>query len=57
MNNLNLPPLKLPNLKAKPFSMDEYLAFVNFNLKYTVDIKEARRQKKAAFVNVPFSLK
>lgn len=57
MDKLNLPQIKLPNLKTKPFSMDEYFEFVIFNLKYTVDIEAGRRQKKAAFVNVPFVLK
>lgn len=57
MKNLNLPPIKLPDLKPRPFSMDEYLAFINFNLKYTVDIEAARRLKKTEFVNVPFRLK
>jgi hypothetical protein len=46
---------KLPS--AKHLSMDDYLKFVNLNLKYTVDIKAVRKQKRAQAVNTPFFLK
>jgi len=56
MEKLNLPKIKLPVSKPRPLSMDEYLEFVIFNLKYTVDKDSSRKQKKALFVNVPFHL-
>lgn len=57
MDKLNLPKIKLPVFKTKPLSMDEYLEFISFNLKYTVDKKATRRQKKEFSVNIPFVLK
>jgi hypothetical protein len=57
MDKLNLPIVKQPALLPRPLLMDEYLEFVNFNLKYTVDRKVSRRWKKIFFVNVPFWLK
>jgi len=36
--------------------MDEYLKFVEFNLKYVVDRKAYRKLKKKQAVNVRFSL-
>lgn len=57
MDKLNLPKIKLPVFKTKPLSMDEYLEFISFNLKYTVDRKVKRRWKKECFVNIPFVLK
>ena len=57
MNKLNLPIIsQLPDFKPKTLTMDEYLKFVNFNLKYTADMKASRRQKKMFFVNVPFKI-
>ena len=57
MDKLNLPKIKLPIFKTKPLSMDEYLEFVNFNLKYTIDRQLVRRLQRKFFANVPFSLK
>lgn len=60
MEKLNLPIIKQPLPISKSLPMDEYLEFINFNLKYTVDKKTSktnRRLKKMLFVNVPFSLK
>jgi len=57
MDNLNLPIIKLPIFKTKPLSMDEYLRFIAFNLKYTADIKTGRRLKRETFVNAPFVLR
>jgi hypothetical protein len=37
--------------------MDEYLKFVQFNLKYTVDKKAVRKWKELRAVDVPFTLK
>ena len=54
--------LKFPVIKGKlpppkHLSMDDYLKFVNLNLKYTVDMEAVRRQKRAQVVNTPFFLK
>jgi hypothetical protein len=57
MDKLNLPKVKLPLSAQKSLSMDEYLEFIDFNLKYTVDKKASRSWKKTLFVNVPFCLK
>ena len=57
MDKLNLPIIKQSIPEPKPLLMDEYLKFVNFNLRYTVDRKASRRWKKALSVNEPFSLK
>jgi len=57
MDKLNLPIIKQPAPLPRSLLMDEYLEFVNFNLKYTVDRKVNRRWKKMFFVNVPFGLK
>ncbi len=47
MEKLNLPKAKLPvDFKRKTLSMDEYLEFVNFNFKYTIDKKTSRDWKK-----------
>jgi len=57
MDKLNLPIIKQPTPLPKWLLMDEYLEFVKFNLKYTVDRKVSRHWKKMFSVNVPFSLK
>ncbi len=54
---LNLPIIKGPIPQAKWLSMDDYLEFVNFNLRYTLDRKANRSLKKLQAVNVPFSLR
>lgn len=54
---LNLPIIKENIPAAKCLSMDDYLKFVALNLKYTLDKKVIRLQKKLAAVNVSFSLK
>ena len=36
--------------------MDDYVKFVNLNLKYTLNKKANKRWKKVSMVNVPFSL-
>lgn len=41
----------------KALRMDEYLEFVKFNSKHTVDIETARKWKNGLVVNVPFRLK
>ena len=57
MNELNLPIIKNDAPLPRSLSMDDYLKFVTLNLKYTIDTKALRRQKKLEMVNVPFSLK
>lgn len=58
MNDLNLPIIKGEGIfNKKSLSMAEYLEFVEFNLKYTIDIRAARKWKKELAVNASFSLK
>lgn len=57
MEELNLPIIKGPLPRAKWLSMDDYLKFVTFNLKYTLNRKVNRIWKKMLGVNVPFSIK
>jgi hypothetical protein len=54
---LNLPMLTGVLPAAKCLSMDDYVKFVALNLKYTIDKRVTRKQKKLAAVNVAFSLK
>jgi hypothetical protein len=56
MDKLNLPIINEPIPEPKPLLMDEYLEFVMFNLKYTVDSEVNKDWRKALFVNVPFHL-
>ena len=56
-DKLNLPIIKGKLPKNRYLSMDEYLEFVTFNLKHTVDIEAARKWKDKCAVNVPFKLK
>ncbi len=44
-DKLNLPVTKSEAFLPKPLSMDDYLKFVIFNLKYTIDRKAVREQK------------
>lgn len=57
MKKLNLPVIKGNIPKARRLSMDDYLKFVTFNLKYTLDRKNIRRQKRLSKVNTAFLLK
>jgi hypothetical protein len=57
MKKLRLPIIKEPLPVAKCLSMDDYVKFVTLNLKYTIDKKTIRKQKKLTVVNVPFLLK
>lgn len=57
MKDLNLPIIRGEEVfNKKSLSMDDYLKFVLFNLKYTVDIEAVREWKKDLAVNVSFSL-
>jgi len=57
MAQLNLPVIEKPLPAAKSLSMDAYLRFVSFNIKYTFNKKAYRNWKKASAVDVPFVLK
>jgi len=57
MEKLNLPVIKGPIPDAKRLSMDDYLKFVDFHLKYTCNRKANRKWKKMLGVDVRFSLK
>ncbi|MDI6731823.1 MAG: hypothetical protein QME05_04515 [Candidatus Margulisbacteria bacterium] len=56
-NILHLPIITGPLPEKKRLSMDDYLKFVNFNLKYVVNETAVRELKKKQAVNNPFSLK
>lgn len=56
MKELNLPIIKKPASKQKSLSMDEYLGFVQFNLKHAFDRKAYAKWKKMLAVNVPFTI-
>jgi len=54
---LNLPIVKGAFPAPRHLTMDDYFKFVALNLKYVVDRKAVRKQKRLAVVDVPFSLK
>lgn len=56
MNDFKLPIIKKPNTPKRILSMDEYLKFVQFNLRNTFDQKSYGKWKKMMIVNVPFSI-
>ena len=57
MNDFKLPVIKQTDVQKWVLSMDEYLQFVQFNLKYGFDRKAYEEQKKQLSVNVPFVIK
>lgn len=57
MKDIKLPIIKGIKNEKRVLSMDEYLQFVQFNLKHTFDRKSYEEQKKQLGVNVPFSLR
>ena len=56
MNDFRLPIIKEADIQKRVLSMDEYLEFVQFNLKYTVDKNSYAKWKKMIVVNIPFSV-
>ena len=56
MEKLNLPVIGGRLLYAGHLSMDDYLKFIEINLKLTVDRKALRKQKRQTAVNVAFVL-
>lgn len=57
MKKLKLPIIKGPLPTSRTLSMDEYLKFVQFNLKYAFDKRAHAKWKKLLAVNVPFVIK
>jgi hypothetical protein len=56
MEDLNLPIIRGKLPAARTLSIEDYLRFVDWQLKYFIDKKAIRKQKKLAAVNVRFSL-
>lgn len=56
MDKLNFPIIRNKSTFKKQLSMDDYLKFVNLNLKYTVDREANKKQKRLLACNRPFSL-
>ena len=56
MKKLKLPIIKGSMGEPKILPMDDYLKFVQFNLKYTLDRKFYAKQKKLLAVDVPFRI-
>ncbi|MCA9398646.1 MAG: hypothetical protein KC618_02770 [Candidatus Omnitrophica bacterium] len=56
MNDFNLPIIKAVDKQKRILSMDDYLDFVQFNLKNTLDKKAYEKWKKMIVVNEPFLL-
>lgn len=56
MNDFKLPIIKAVDLRKRALSMDEYLEFVQFNVKHTLDRKAYRKWKKMLSVDVPFTI-
>ncbi len=57
MKKLKLPIIKEVLAEPKTLSMDEYLKFVQFNLKHAFSKKAYAKWKKMLAVNEPFSIK
>jgi len=57
MEKIKLPVVRNIPTRDKWLSMDDYLKFVIFNLRYTSDRKTGRKWKRLLGVNVPFVLK
>ena len=57
MKKLKLPIFKSSLPEAKILSMDDYLKFVQFNLKHTFDKQSYANWKRMLVVNVRFSLR
>lgn len=54
---LKLPIIKGNASKTKILSMDEYIKFIQFNIKQAFDKKAYAKWKKMMVVNVSFSIK
>lgn len=56
MEKLNLPKIKIDH-KKPVLTMDEYLRFVEFNLKHAGAHRYSREERLAIAVKIPFKLK
>jgi len=56
MNDFKLPIIKEAHTQKRILSMDDYLEFVQFNLKHAFNKKAYAKWKKMLVVNVPFSI-
>lgn len=58
MQDLNLPIIKDGEdiYNKKTVSMDDYLKFVEFNLRHVIDIKMFEAQRRMLMVDVPFKI-
>ncbi len=54
--DLKLPVIKGSGPKNRHLNMSDYLKFVMFNLKHTVDIAAGRKLKREMLVGKPFRL-
>ncbi|GEM_PF-740546 len=57
MDKLRFPIIKKPLPEPKSLSMDDYLRFVSFNIKYTLNMGAYQNWKKDSAVNVAFVFK
>ena len=57
MKDLNLPVIREYPAEARTLSMDEYLEFIQFNLKHAFDKEAYAKWKKMLIVDVQFVLK
>ncbi len=57
MKELKFPIIKNLHSDARILSMDDYLKFVQFNLRHAFDKKAHAKWKKMLAVNVPFFIK
>ncbi len=57
MEKLNLPIIKQKISKIKNLSMDDYVKFVNLNIRYTLDRKIDREIRKLRSVEQAFLIK
>jgi len=56
MKALNFPVIRDKSVSNRHLSMDDYVKFVNLNLKYTVDREANKKQKKLSACDKPFNL-
>lgn len=56
METLNFPIIRDKAVSKRQLSMNDYVKFVNLNLKYMVDRESNKKQKRLLACNEPFSL-
>lgn len=57
VKKLMFPVIKAPLPRPKTLSMDDYLEFVQFNMRHAFDKRAYAKWKKMLAVNVPFFVK